>query len=343
MAKARALIVIDVNRNGLSLCASKLTNPVVFEFPAKAIQDLEVVDATSLAIAVKGFVSQCQLPVSDVVLVLSSDICFEKDLDSIVESDLPGVIQRFVDTVPVASVSSKTFRFQNNRRLIVINRRFYEVLNDALSDLGFSVIAVVPGFALGELGIKTFDASACRLLLKKIDFLKDNSFISPPSLENFSAKKEHFVKSNQKLLVLFFIIAIIFLGLTLYLTLRRPTPAAPVVTTQATPPRPTVEPTTEATPVPQLTGLTVQILNGSGVGGAATELQTQLESLGLTQFTLGNATAVPASTLIIFKPEVTQDARNRVIDIVAETGPVSSQENPTGQFDISITLVQNTP
>ncbi len=342
MAKHDVLTVVNIGRDRLSLCSTHSPTPLILTFSTSAVLDLEIINSHELSEQIKNFVTQNQIKPSHLVLIMGSDVCFEKDLTGLRPDESVAQTQMFIDKVPIASVSSKIFKSQNRIKLIVINRYFYQSIKDAFSNLGFIVEVVVPGFVMQELGFANqFDTNACLVLFKKVDFLKTYSFISPDNPSDFQGKRKLFFQGHSFLLIGLSLIGVLFLGFTAWKTLRKPTSKPlPVVTAPAAA-RPTALPTLLPESVTSPDKLTVQISAASTTSAAVASLSSQLKSLGLVNQTLTAQTINSPSTLIIFRPQVGTSARDQVVTVIKKLfASVSTSENSQSNFDISITIGQ---
>ena len=177
--KSTPPLIINLTRDKLAFCSSASPSSLVLPLPSTSVKDLEVINSSELTTLIKNFISTHQIRPSPVIVILSQDVCFEKNLSEVPVTDRAAAAQNFIDSVPLVSVSSKVFRIQNSEVLVVINRNLYEALKESFTSLGFAVMVVVPGLVLGGVGIKEeISATSCQLILKKEAFLKDNSFLS---------------------------------------------------------------------------------------------------------------------------------------------------------------------
>lgn len=341
MAKNYIQTVVNVSRTGLSICSSNSPAPATLNFPPTAIKDLEVINQTEINNLVKTLLASHQVKPTSLVLILSSQVYFQKSLHEVPETKRAEETQTFLDSVPLSSLSYKAFRVQNKEYLIVINRNLYESLKQAFSALGFSIAAVVPEIVFGD-NPTQFSAETCRLVFKKMDFLLQNSFLQDNEpYHNFQRKEQAFLKKYQTLLIILCTAAIGFAGFMVYIRYQQAT--KPPVRSPRTKPtsmvRPTVAPTIipVASPSAVLLTLTAQVLNASGTPGAATKLVTKYQSLGLVSVKVGNSTQSTAST-VGFSTKVSSTAREYIIKATQEVYPtLRLQEVPvSGGFDIVI-------
>jgi flagellar basal body-associated protein FliL len=121
--------------------------------------------------------------------------------------------------------------------------------------------------------------------------------------------------SNKKRLVVIFLVVLLLLiaGLgALYLlgssAKHSPNPTNPIPTETAASPTPTsstsaqlsATPSAALSPTPNLTSLTVSVLNGSGTPGAAGKVADALKNVGLTNVTTGNANAYTYTGITVY-------------------------------------------
>lgn len=340
-AKSAHPYVAVLYRDRVALCSPASAQPLELKFSDASIKDLEIVNQTELENQVKVFTAAHQLHPGELIIVLSDKVTFEKDLSKVPGSERTAQSQAFLDSVPLSSTSHKIFRYQNMDKLVVINRNFYDGLKRSFEILGFAVTAVIPGFMLGEIGAQDSTSSeTCRILSKKADFIRANSFLSEEG-SAFHQKETKFLKKYQLLVVLFFFLAVAGAVFAAFYTLRKPPlpvkkTVAPVVRPTAKPALPSATPTqAEASP----SALTVQILNSSGTPGLAASIQKQLTPAGYSSITVGNATASSSQSFVLFSSRVSSKLRQSVLQLLAIA---SSRDNPAPEFDIIITLGKQT-
>jgi hypothetical protein len=341
MAKRDALTVVNISRDRLSLCSTHSPTPLILNFSTSAVLDLEIINPQELTEQIKGFVAQNQIKPTHLVLIMGSDVCFEKDLTGLRPDETVAQTQMFIDKVPIASVSSKIFKSQNHIKLIVINRFFYQSIKDAFDSLGFIVEVVVPGFVMQELGFANqFDTNACLVLFKKVDFLRTYSFISPDVPTDFHGKRKLFFQGHSAILVILSLIGVLFLGFTAWKTLRKPTASKTPTVSQNT----AVQPKPKTTVVPEesaIDKLTIQISAASTTSASVASISSQLKTLGLVNQTISVNPTKPANTLIVFRPHVGSTIRDQILSVVRQLFPaITVQENNSGNFDVSLTVSQ---
>ena len=170
--------IVEVKRQGLKVCGTNVVGVAQMLFPEGVVKDLDVTDQVKLATQVKEFVATSQIKPTPLVIILSSEVYFDREIIGTNDVEVSTQGQTFVDSVPLVNPSSKLFKLKDKYRMVVINRRLYESIRSAFEAIGFPVTAVVPELVLGEAGVTgDLDANACRVILKKMDYILENSFI----------------------------------------------------------------------------------------------------------------------------------------------------------------------
>ncbi|MEK7064181.1 MAG: LytR C-terminal domain-containing protein [Patescibacteria group bacterium] len=337
--------IVSVSRAGLSVCGAGTNGLLNMPFGAEVVKDLNVVGLVELAAQIKTFVETNKIVPTDLVVVLDGETYFEKQLTGKADDQMAVEVQEFVDSVPLASPSSKIFKVGDKYHVVVINRRLYESVRAAFEALGFAVKAVVPEMVLGSVGVgSTFDAIACRLILKKMAYVMENSFVGLAHVE----RDDSWVSKNKKtaltLAIGAVLVAVLGVGLIVWQTVQAR--QAAVVRAKArsarmaqVSPSPVSAPVVVATASAELADLSVRIVNASGVVGEAQKIKETLVQIGFSGDIEVGTLAVADRTLTVFSLRVSQEDRKKVMAIVGG----SSQENTQTQFDVLITLGKNTP
>jgi len=244
------LTAVNIFRDKLLICVAR--SPKIYElrFSPSSIKDLEVVNQSELDNQIKSFVTANSLKPTPLLLVLSSQVTFEKDITPIPQASRKEIIQSFLDTVPFASISFKTFHYQDKDILVVINRNLYDGIKHGFEALGFSVSAVIPALMLGLGSKDTLSAEACQLIIKKTDFIKNNDFLSETTeIGSFQQKEQQFLKKHRLLVALFSLFFIASaLGTVYYFYVLLPQSTArksvtvPTIRPTRTPPTPPASP-----------------------------------------------------------------------------------------------------
>ncbi|KKU28484.1 MAG: hypothetical protein UX80_C0003G0031 [Candidatus Amesbacteria bacterium GW2011_GWA2_47_11b] len=329
--------IVSVSRGGLSVCGAQINGLLKMPFGVEMVKDLNVVGLAELTAQIKKFVETNKISVSDLVVVLDAETYFERQLTGGTDEKMAEEVQEFVDSVPLASLSSKVFKANGKYHVVVINRRLYESVRTAFESLGFVVKAVVPELVLGVVGVgSTFDTNACRLILKKMGYVMENSFVG---VTHVHTDDESWVNKNQKTATIMAVgaimVAVLGVGLVAWQTISAR--QAAVARAKARQTR-VVQISPSPTPTPATVVLTMRVVNATGVAGEAQKVRDDLVRLGFANIETATG-AKTDKTLTVFSPRVSQADRQKVLAVVGGT----SRENTQSQFDVLITLGQVTP
>lgn len=337
--KTQPTTVVSIDRTQILLCAAHHAKPLQFNLTPDLVQDLEIINRDVFTKNFATFLAAAKLKPGKAIFIFDQTMSFIKDYPGTLPPT-PETTQKFLDTVPLRSVSGKLFKSTGGFKLVVVNRELFEILSKHFSDLGFSDTVLVPSFTLVTLGIKDLSSASCHLLLKKSDRLL--AIHSPTEDSN-----PPIISRNRNLLIFLSIVSILSALVTAVLTLgpvfrKKPTAQAPSVAVRKPTPTIAQSPTPPTTPKEsELSALTVQVLNASGTPGLAASVTQKLTTLGFRDVTLGNATTrASVNTLLIFNSKVSNSIRLHVTDQLSPlVATISAQEATDTQFDITVMAV----
>jgi hypothetical protein len=354
MPKAAQPTIVNIDRDKLSLCAPYHLEPLSFKFPPELVSDLEIVNPSDLNTGLRNFIELNKIKPGPLVIIVAQSVYFEKNYTG-QNPPTPEEVENFIDTIPFSTVSSKLFRVISGFKQVVINRDFYESLKGTFEELGFQVIAVVPGFALGQNAIAGFTAETCRIIYRKIDQIIADSMIGAKdnTAATFHRKEQAMLESHKIIVILSTLLVLAICGGALYLTFGRPPVVHKALTANVipqVPPEPTETPL--PTPVPEapaltaddINNLTVQILNASGKVGQAASMSAKLKSLGFAKIQIGNNAKTAVLTTLYLSPRVATAAGDLVYDSVKSIYPdAESETDLQAKFDISVIIGTSAP
>lgn len=341
--KKLASIIVEIHRDRLIACGGSLTAPLALQLPAAVIRDLEITSQTALETLIHAFVVNQKLTPTDLILVLSQEVYFEKDIGKCDGEEQEKLIQQFVDTVPFTTTSEKVFQIRGSCRLVVINRTLYDAFKTAFEKEKFPVVAVVPELVLPSIGIKeTLNADSCRVIAKKLPALEEQSFLERPERsEGSGGRTGQFFLEHRVMLMILLMILVGWGGTMTALMLRKPQPVSPV---EMPIPTITIVPTAEPTePVATLEAspeeFSIRILNASRRAGLAAALAQELVPHGFTQIETENSQTASEQTTIVFAPSVPDGTRKLIYRVIQESYPGAEVGIDTQQgADITITI-----
>jgi hypothetical protein len=358
--------IIFIDRNKFDFIGSNIPTTASFPFQPTVVRDIEVLNIEELQKQVKTFIDTHKIKPTNIAIVLSPTVIFDKDIPPETKPEQQEtIVKQFIDNVPFNNKVYKLFTIGKATKLAATNSELFEVIKEVFEDNKFTVDAIAPSFLVAP-NVIGLTADTSRAIFGKFNDLRNNGFPLVKDIPLAAPEEipvEHTngntakPKSNRTFLLLgiFVLLLGILFAVLLYMrSTQKPTPALQQ-TTDATQTAPQAQTTTDNTAQPTIVSsptstiaiptvrvetLRVQILNGSGVVGQAEQVKTELEKLGLRNIQTGNAPNITLSrTLIVFTPSVPADLRQNIMQQVEQftKTSVSSQENSNATFDIVIT------
>lgn len=341
--KKYSSLIIEIHRDRLIACGGSLVASVTIQIPPQVIRDLEVTSQIALENLVHAFVVNQKLAPISLILVLSQDVYFEKEIGKCEGEEKEKLVQQFVDTVPFTTTSEKVFQIRGSCRLVVINRAMYDAFKAAFEKEQFPVAAVIPELVLPGIGIKgALTVDSCRVIAKRLPELRKQSFLEHPERgEGQDSRIEQFFSDHLMALVILLVITVGWAGAMAIVLRQKPLPVSPpeipiLAVTEA----PTVTPTEPvATPSANPEEFSIRILNASRKAGLAAELTETLGPYGFTNIETANSQTISDRTTIVFSPLVPDGTRKLMFRIVQESYPETGVGSDIQQdVDIVITI-----
>lgn len=172
-------ILIFLSRTSIHFFEPRAGFSKEVNIPNGVLKDLEIVDPNALSALVSTFIDNEKIGAGRVVLVLSEAISFTKDIPLSEETKKGILVQDFTDTVPLETPEVKVFRTTDLYKVVGINPVYYQVLMEALTAKGFTVLGVIPASVIPEVGAsETINMDTADKVLTGFDKLKFQSFIS---------------------------------------------------------------------------------------------------------------------------------------------------------------------
>ncbi|MEK9201311.1 MAG: hypothetical protein AAB909_05060, partial [Patescibacteria group bacterium] len=126
--KSKANTLIYISRAEILLCASHHVSPVRIPLPPTCVQDLEIKNHEELNKILEGFLAGAKLHPGIAIFIFDDSVSFVKDFGS-PHPPSPEEVQKFLDTVPLRSVSGKLFKAPGGYKLVAVNRELFESLS----------------------------------------------------------------------------------------------------------------------------------------------------------------------------------------------------------------------
>ncbi len=167
--KQQALLFLD--RNGFYFYTAGMDNVATCVFPETILKDLEVVDPLGMENQIKVFVTQWGIPSVDIVIILSSNVIFEKQITS--GSGELEEINKFLDSIPFERFEKLVTVEGGNKKIFAVNKNLTFSIEASFIKLKSSVSIILPYYPLANL-LQTIpiDVTTAVSILKKANDLK---------------------------------------------------------------------------------------------------------------------------------------------------------------------------
>ena len=209
------LKVVFIDKNRLELFSKDLTSIVTMEITPDLIKDMEVINKDDLKAKIVSFINQNKIPPSNLVLVLSDNLCFTHEVPEAAFNNNNEVFAQYLEYIPFENVNHKIYRTADGYKVVAVNTDLFETVREAFAKMGFTVTAVVPTSAIG-INIKNLDLATGRFLIEKSDFIKQQTIVLPPRIHTTVKTTEIKVMGVPRI---FLLLGVLFLMMVLLLYL----------------------------------------------------------------------------------------------------------------------------
>lgn len=277
------------------------------------------------------------------VLLLGESVVYKKEGIVKEESDKEILLEQFENNIPFDPAQTQKIEIPGDPlQLIAVNKEVYETLEGALAIFGWSLSAVLPASLFEDFreGRSLRNEEVSQILNSSQDIQKFN-LLKTPKLKQSS------VNSKYKLTALVFSIGLIIVALVFarsYLNdlkqrLNKNSSQKKLIILPKTSPvfSPAASPISSSSAQISKKDLRVEVLNGTGILGQATEIKSLLEGLGYKDITVGNTLKTPETTLEtsasvsgVLRDEIVLELKKTLTDI-----KIKSLEE-TDKYDIIV-------
>ena len=211
--------VLWLDKTGLSLYLED--KPFIrLNFTLDIVNNLEIIDKLKLENLLHNFISQNNLDNISLVLIMTSDILFEKDW-TLPQTDIQSKEEAdFIDNVPFENIITHSWIKDNKKKLIAINKDFILFLKEIFEKDNGRLIAAFP-YSLFGANVRN---ESVKEIWKNLNTLKQDNLIDIDSSPLFlKLNDDGQPKSGKKsfLLPLLIGVFVVLIGLLAYLMLRK--------------------------------------------------------------------------------------------------------------------------
>lgn len=354
MAKSKQPAIIFLDANKLDFYGSNLSSVVRLVFPKNVVSDMEVINEQNLGIFIKSFVDTYKIIPSNILIVLSPSVLFEKNFQGVLDKQQETeVLKKFLDNVPFTNTNTKVEKTQNGYKIIATNRNLYQDVKNAFEKLGFHIDSVVSYYVFNlSPSVNGLDVKTALSLLKKIGIAKQNSLLSDDASKASTSLESNTPNTGKKQKIRLYLLAAIFgmlfvvLIAVWFMTNSKPSPKIQNVQLSPIPVTPTAPATpkaVEASVSASLIGaLRVQILSPSNKIVVSENIEKDLLASGFKTVEKGRSNVTSSSTIIIFSNTLPASIREIISSSVGkEINDYKVQETVQPQYDVVITIGNN--
>ncbi|MFH1832601.1 MAG: hypothetical protein ABH816_00340 [Candidatus Levyibacteriota bacterium] len=238
--KSTAVLYIEGNR--VIFYGGNVSQMLSLDIPLEIVSDVEVLDKEKLFSLISAFVQSNKIEASNLLILLSTMVTFEKDFQEAVLEDLEEEIQKFIDLVPFQDIDSKKIMIGKKCKIVAINKEFCEAFKNAFERLGFSITAVVPTSVLQETIPELSSNLDLNLVLNKVEFIKQFSILTKQETRKAVKEETQKKEKSKKTLVLSVVVGLSLVVLIVLIftnVLARPAPRPKTIKNTAPKPSPT--------------------------------------------------------------------------------------------------------
>lgn len=362
MLFSNSSIIVYLKRSSLEVYSQKSEGVQArLDFPPNYQKDQEILDVEKFEQLIANFLSKLNLKDKKIIIAISADNLFEKTIPLSDKAKEDAAANKFFEEIPFdpQKIVKKQIRTKNGLNLIAANKNLFESIVHVLQKLESEVHAVVPVtmFGISSLALTRADE---KKITSNSELLKTSNLLSAePTIEQ-SRKTEQTDENSQKkskfspVVILGIGFIIIGIAVAAFLLFKQgkiskiiPINNKPSETSSPSP--------KQSAPLPQIdvenldasrqaqispkNNIKIQILNGSGIAGQASQVQIALESLSFSQIEVGNA---PSQDITATKIEYAKGTAQTYVDEIKlelekTFTSVETAESPEIQdFDIII-------
>lgn len=167
----RELGLLILHRDCFSLYTQEIGGFLTYTFPELTVKNIEILFQDDLNKQVKTFIEASKISPSELTIVLSSDILFEKEIVTSGNMQLEEK-QQFIDSLPFESVYKIIIPKDQKPQIVAVNRQFVDGIIQSFSKLNFTVPRALPYEFLENTSLQPIDVNNANEIVKKAENMK---------------------------------------------------------------------------------------------------------------------------------------------------------------------------
>lgn len=342
--------VIFLDREKLDFYGSNITHNVVrLDFPPNIVKDLEVISKDELNILIKNFIDFYKIVPANLILVLSANIYFEKNLQLAQRDLLVPEMEEFLDNIPFKNTASRIFPLASSTKIIAANRDFYGSVKNAFENHGFTIKTVIPEFVARKYADfkGSMDIATYRSIIDKFDSYRKEVMINHQEASRPKQDKQGKSSASKisPTLIVLLGVFILFIGILIFMLVKtlnmKPTVSKQPVITPIVPIT-NSSPTSLPKKLIKMENVSIKIVNSSGEAEQEELVRQQLIEAGFENIEIEQAGNITIEkTLLVFSHNLPNSIREKVISEMNKIfGDISIQETSNPRFEVIITLTK---
>ena len=190
--------VLLLRRDGFDFYEDKSGRILSFPFSNSVVNSLEIINPEEFKNQIKAFIEINKFLPADLMIILSADVLFEKDIQTQDPNVQSQETSEFLDIIPFESISTKLLPGKLGLRVIAVNKNLIDTLSSSFKELGFLIEGIVPYETVeGFEGIYSLNNEISKSIIKQFDSLKNASFEFENERKSIPQTESHTNKSNE--------------------------------------------------------------------------------------------------------------------------------------------------
>lgn len=214
-----------ITRRGIVVYDGTLSTPLTFPFDKNTVADFEIINKEEFAKQFAAFLQQNKITPGVMTIVLGEDAFFEKEISGLEKAKKDETIKLFIESVPFEHVAINSFPTKTGSKIIGTNKDFFDVINEIVTKLGFTVQYVIPAYYFDR-KIDNIDVVTGKYILEKIPSLRqatlsgyiEEKHVEPQPIETTTKKGKG---KKLSLLIAVFLILVLILGGLIYFSMKQ--------------------------------------------------------------------------------------------------------------------------
>ncbi len=215
--------VLFLDKNSLSVFdGSGIAN---LEIPPALIRDVDVIDKSGFDTLVNDFIKTQKLAPAKLWIVFAESICFSKELNPKVPTELEDEVRDFLEAVPFDQILYKKYKGTTGVRVIATNLELAEAVGEIFERNAFGLAGLVPQALFPGFNTrKTMEADFAKTVIANKNLMRQGNMLARVEVEKSApAEPVQEPKKQGKMLpflIIGFVVLLVILGVVLYLRFK---------------------------------------------------------------------------------------------------------------------------